>query len=281
MLDRGVMFVKLRTLDELEVFWETHRNQFAFACEGKNDGANPFFLREYDWVFGKSKEAVAEAVMRWGQSAISVEYFNWAESDPQSYSGFVQEHQTERESAIKAGKWSLLDESNFQRFHPESQRGWWRFKGLPDGYTVGSSGEYESLYDPGIEIEVVARLLHERVFDEWQSEEFGEVRAHDRDSIDETIRYWKSERAAANGYYGDENVSVGDAVSGKKPERSDAEFIALAKADPLWHEVVASFAISGLTLTDENALIAGKLLAGEIDVNEAMRIIANRDRNNE
>jgi len=271
-----VIFVKLPTLDELEAFWKAHKNQFRYACEGKNDGATPFFLREYEWVFGKSKAAVVETVMRWGKSAIRVEYHNWAESDPEAYSGFVREHEIERESAIKASNWSAADEKNYRRLPPESQRGWWRFAGLPDGYSLGSSGAHESLYDSSVSTAEVARILHERVFDEWQSEELGEVRAHNTSTVDETIDYWKSERAAGNSHYGDENVGIDYGVSPRRSIRTDEEFIALAKADPTWHEVVASFAISGMILTDENALIAGKLIVGEIDINDAKRIVAER-----
>ena len=35
LLEDGVMFATLRTLDELEQFWEEHKGQFELACEGK------------------------------------------------------------------------------------------------------------------------------------------------------------------------------------------------------------------------------------------------------
>ena len=81
MFDDETMFVTLRTLDELERFWQENKGQFEFACEGKG-WENPIFLREYEWVFGTSKSAVVRQVMRRSESGVSCEFYDWAKNDP-------------------------------------------------------------------------------------------------------------------------------------------------------------------------------------------------------
>ncbi|MFT0137710.1 hypothetical protein ACEK07_07800 [Alcanivoracaceae bacterium MT1] len=74
LLDGGVMFVRLQTLDTLEQFWKMHRDQFGYACEGCGGDDRLDFLHEYDWVFGPSKSAVVRTVLRWGQSNLGCEF---------------------------------------------------------------------------------------------------------------------------------------------------------------------------------------------------------------
>ena len=69
LLQDGACFVRLRTLDELDVFWSKYRDKFLYACEGLTSN-NPSFLHEYEWVFGSTKAAVVRTVLRWGQSGI-------------------------------------------------------------------------------------------------------------------------------------------------------------------------------------------------------------------
>lgn len=204
--ENDVMFVRLPTLDQLEQFWNMHKDRFRFACEGKNIGPRPIFLREYEWVFGTSKAAVVQTVMRWGQSKIGVEYYDWAQSDPELYEAFVADHERDRHIAIERLAWSAEDEERYRRHPPQSQRGWWRFAGLPDGDDLGLSGEYEALHDPSLPANEVVQILQERAFEQWQSDDETEVRAHETDSVDETIRYWRGERAGGARHYGDENV---------------------------------------------------------------------------
>ncbi len=55
----------------------------------------------------------------------------------------------------------------------------------------------------------VAEKLHEQTFDDWkQHGVWEEIEAHDRASIDETIRYWRNEQVAGKSYYGDENEAA-------------------------------------------------------------------------
>jgi hypothetical protein len=210
LLEDGVMFVTLRTLDELEQFWTEHMDQFQFACEGKNVGDAPCFLREYEWVFGSSKTAVVRTVMRWGRSGIGCEFYNWAESDPDMYEFWFGDRENFRASAIKKARWSAQDEADYLQRTPETYRGWWRFCGLPKEYNADEwfspVSEHDELIDPTMSPIQVAEILHEQTFDEWEDGNEREVVAHDRESIAETISYWRNERASGQGYYGDENL---------------------------------------------------------------------------
>ena len=85
------MFVTLRTLDELEQFWEEHKGQFELACEGKGVTSGQTFLREYEWVFGTSKSAVVRTVMRWGRSGIGCDFYDWAKHDPRMHECFFHD----------------------------------------------------------------------------------------------------------------------------------------------------------------------------------------------
>ena len=111
LLEGGVMFATLRTLDELEQFWEEHKVQFELACEGKGVTSGQTFLREYEWVFGTSKSAVVRTVMRWGRSGIGCDFYDWAKHDPRMHECFFHDRDAYRDSRIERGKWSDKDEA--------------------------------------------------------------------------------------------------------------------------------------------------------------------------
>ncbi len=46
--------------------------------------------------------------------------------------------------------------------------------------------------------------------------------------------------------------------------RQRRHYIDLANADPKWQQVKASFAFEGIELTDDNAVQAGRMIAGDI-----------------
>lgn len=54
---------------------------------------------------------------------------------------------------------------------------------------------------------------------------------------------------------------------------TDSDYIELARGNSTWREIVASFAIEGMTFGDENLIIAGKMISGDIEVSEAIRLI--------
>ncbi|MFW9082541.1 hypothetical protein ACOI9X_25185 [Pseudomonas sp. P2757] len=218
LLEGGTFFVRLRTLNELEEFWSTHRDEFTFACEGKSS-TKPSFLNEYEWVFGTTKAAVVGTVLRWGQSGINCEFYDWAKHDPLMHEIFFLDRDADRESMIKKGAWSEQDEADFRvdcaRRSSETYRGWWRFCHLPNEYSTnkwlnGGQG-HDELIDPRMDPTEVVSTLQEQIFDGWRRSDSWELESHDGESIAEVIRYWKNERNKGEGYYGDENES---------PERS-------------------------------------------------------------
>lgn len=54
---------------------------------------------------------------------------------------------------------------------------------------------------------------------------------------------------------------------------SDADYIEIARNDSTWREIAASFAIEGMVMTEENEVVAGKMIAGEISLPEAVKLI--------
>lgn len=215
LLEGETLFVRLRTLDELDEFWFKYRDKVAFACEGKLVG-QPGFLREYEWVFGSTKAAVARTVLRWGQSGIGCEFYDWANHDPQLHKMFFLDRDAYRDSMIQKGIWSKKDEIDFRadsvRRSDATYRGWWRFCNLPSGYSSSEwlSGDqgHEELIDPHMPYEEVVSILLEQTFDDWRPSDFGELESHNVESIDELIQYWKDERAKGEDYYGEENQTT-------------------------------------------------------------------------
>ena len=68
---------------------------------------------------------------------------------------------------------------------------------------------------------------------------------------------------------------MGDVTGSAKVVALDAvrqrrAFIALAHADAHWCQVRASFALSGIALTDDDAERAGRLLAGVVTYDEML-----------
>ncbi|VVO40788.1 hypothetical protein [Pseudomonas fluorescens] len=212
LLEDGTFFVRLRTLDELDEFWGKHRDKFASACEGKFS-KKPSFLHEYEWVFGLTKAAVVRTVLRWGQSGIGCEFYDWAKHDSQMHEIFFLDRDAQRYSDIEMGIWSEKDEMDFRadcvRRSVETYRGWWRFCNLPNGYSsiewLNDRQGHEELIDPHMTYQDVVTTLQEQTFDDWRQSDLWELESHDGESIDELIQYWKNERANGEGYYGDEN----------------------------------------------------------------------------
>ncbi|KAB0480892.1 hypothetical protein SAMN04490202_0660 [Pseudomonas reinekei] len=212
LLEEGAFFVRLRTLDELDEFWIKHRHRFFYACEGKSF-SNPSFLHEYEWVFGSTKATVVRTVLRWGQSEIDCEFYDWAKHDPQMHQMFFLGRDADRDSMIENGIWLEKNENDFRvdcvRRSVETYRGWWRFCNLPKGYNpnewLTGGQDYEELIDPHMAYQEVATALQEQTFDDWRQSDFWELESHNSESIDQLILYWKNERANGEGYYGEEN----------------------------------------------------------------------------
>lgn len=54
---------------------------------------------------------------------------------------------------------------------------------------------------------------------------------------------------------------------------TNAEYIEIARKDATWREIAASWAIEGIQMTEANEVIAGRMIVGEIDLAEAVRLI--------
>lgn len=52
--------------------------------------------------------------------------------------------------------------------------------------------------------------------------------------------------------------------------------VRLAKASDAWHEVVASFALSGIELTEANEELAGRMLSGELSYDQVLLLIREK-----
>lgn len=212
LLDDGTLFVTLRTLDELERFWREHQGQFEFACEGKG-WDKPFYLREYEWVFGTSKSAVVRTVLRWGESGVGCEFYDWSKSDRAMHACWFHDRDEYRDSQIEKSLWSDEDEKAYQadciRRSPETYRGWWQFKNIPGGCDpldwFNPCIHHEELFDPNMPIAEVEKALQEQTFDDWKESDVGEIEYHDRASIGKAISYWRNEKAIGQDYYGCEN----------------------------------------------------------------------------
>jgi hypothetical protein len=209
LLDGGVMFVVLPTLDELAMFWEEHKQVFSYACQGI-EWENPQFLRGCEWVFGNSKASVIRSVLRWGKSCIGCEFYDWYKHDNGQHDWWFEERDDERNVSIIRGQWSTKDEAAYladcKRRTPESYRGWWQFCNIPDGREPNDwfnpSLDPVEIIDPNMPIREVEDILHEQTFDDWKASDVWEIEAHDQESIEETIRYWCRERADGRDYYG-------------------------------------------------------------------------------
>lgn len=193
LLDDGVMFIVLRTLKEFEQFWIEHKGQFKFACQGHAMSDGQTFMREYDWVFGNSKSALVKTVMRWGQSGIGCEFYDWAKYDPEMYEGWFHSRATDRALQIEHGQWSDKDEIEYMSRSRESYRGWWRFCNLPNCWLESEwfnpCIDHEELVDPAMPLSDVADKLFEQSFDDWRRSSVEELEAHDQQSIE---KMWPS-----------------------------------------------------------------------------------------
>lgn len=59
-------------------------------------------------------------------------------------------------------------------------------------------------------------------------------------------------------------------------ERERRRYIALAHASDEWRQIKASFAIEGMILDDSNAEIIGRMIAGEMTLRQAQRLVLRR-----
>lgn len=189
LLDNGTMFVTLRTLSELEKFWEEHKDKFEYACEGW-DSHHPTYLRDCEWVFGKSKSTVISTVMRWKEIGVGCEFYEWEKKDPSLHEMWFRDQEIYRNEEIIKGTWSGEDEAEYKRRSPENYLGWWILKNLPGDHDPSSwlcCSEVEEIIDPNMPITEVEIILQEQTFDDWKEGGHDEITCHDRSSIEKYI----------------------------------------------------------------------------------------------
>ena len=119
----------------------------------------PNFLRGYQWVFGNSKSAVVRTVMRWGQSSIRCEFYDWAENEPDEHRFFFKDRENYRASQLAKKMWTTEDEADHRKYTPKTYRGWWQFRGLPNDYNASdwfSPNKAPEFSDPNMSLAEVA-----------------------------------------------------------------------------------------------------------------------------
>lgn len=211
-LANGSVMVFLRTLAELDKFWHENKAHLPYACEGLDTGTSAMFMEGYQWIFGPTKLAVMETVLRIGSSGITATFFDWKSHDPEGREGFFADRKHHRDHKIEQGEWSNEDETQWQadaaRRSPDNYVGWWEICNIPDGMDQANwfetKSSREELIDPSMPLSQVVSTLFEQTFDDWKSLDW-EVQSHDADSIDAMIAYWKAEQAKGEDYYGFEN----------------------------------------------------------------------------
>jgi len=181
MLENETMFVILRTLDEFNEFWTANKAKFPFAAsQGLSDSV---FLGKYEWVFGATKAAVVQTVMRWGRSGVECEFFDWSKSEPEWHKAWFLDRESTREAAIRDGSWTEADQAAYAKDcvirTPESYSGWWRLKNIPGGCDPDEwFSDYQEIFDPNLPIAEVERLLQEQTFDDWLISDLSSVRSY-------------------------------------------------------------------------------------------------------
>lgn len=208
LLDNGTMFVTLPTLDGLVNFWNEHSTQFSFSCSGY--GEKTLFLNEYEWVFGNSKSAVIETVLRWGKSEIDCGFFNFSDEDPEYFKLTIKECEIER----KTRHWTDLQEQHYQVMKRDNRYGWWGFKNLPEDVEWDDLSSLTNNLPHTLELtnrdlsrEEAAKKLFEQFFVVFNRENshIGEIEALSHEQINEVISYWEKGKKDKKGYYGKEN----------------------------------------------------------------------------
>jgi hypothetical protein len=57
---------------------------------------------------------------------------------------------------------------------------------------------------------------------------------------------------------------------------TDDEYAALARAHSGWQEIAASWALEGIIMTRKEEIVAGRMIAGELSLNEAVTEIRSK-----
>lgn len=208
-LQNGTILVKLPTLDELLTFWEKHKqdDSFQFAATGKPLAGKLWFLKEYEWVFGPSKDTVIDTIFRWDRLGVKATFNDLRESDPNMLELIRSDTEGYRENSLANEEWSPKDEADYQEFM-DRYVGDWELINLPRGLTTADLlRDAEAIQDKDASPEWVIKQFQIQLFDDM-SVNGGidwDVETMTASKVEEFIRYWESERADNCAYYGQEN----------------------------------------------------------------------------
>ena len=208
----GAIFVKLKTLGELKEFWLENKEKYFYAAEGIGLNCGQVFLNEYEWVFGITKDSVVKMLFRWDEIGIECEFYEWSKEEPEKYKLWALEMIKIREDSIKDGSWSDIEERNYQEYKNEiisGYSGWWKIKKITPGLDFDElSNPYGigcNVKDKYLSVEEASKRIQIRTYDENKEEGWGDVKFHDRESVEKGIKYWESVKEEGEGYYGYEN----------------------------------------------------------------------------
>jgi len=209
-LPGGVIRVFLRTLDELEAFWQGHHDRLPFAATGVAQVDGQIFLDEYEWYFSPEIPALVKTVTRWDETGIRVFWYDWAQRDPGEHADYFQDRADERETRLRQGNWTLEDEAEYRRRTTDNYRGCWMLENLPcDILSSDWLAVEEEICDPHLSPAEVAERFQIQTFWDWMASDAGEVEFMTADLVDAFIAYWRGERACGREYYGAEHEPAG------------------------------------------------------------------------
>jgi hypothetical protein len=173
-LGGGAMFVKLETFEALNTFWINNMERMEFAVEGGGGGN---FLRQYEWVFGPTKQSVVKAVMRWDALEIRCEWFDSYAEDPQFHNVCLEDMRCARTDGIAKGNWDAIEELSFKDWEAGKYKGNWILVNLPLGEThyglfcdPDRRKDIGDIHEKDVDPRFVELSYQKRIFDESESD---------------------------------------------------------------------------------------------------------------
>lgn len=213
LLENGCMVVDLPTLEELESFWAENREKYPYAATGRFNN-DPWYLDEYEWVFGPSREAVVETAMRWTEFGIQCVWKPFEGSSAWIKEAVLGDRERYRNEMMAKGTWTDEQEqeyvADYARRNEDTYNGLWELTNLPGGcddldwFSIPTSDEFEELFDPNIPPLEVETQFKRRTFEDWKGSD-AELEFMDVADVDKFIAYWVEEREQGNDYYGCED----------------------------------------------------------------------------
>lgn len=183
------LMVKLKTLPELEAFWQEHRRLLPYAVTACNIQPGQDLLNPFEWVFGVRPEDVVKAVTRWEQCGVRAEWRPWSEDSMQNA----------EMAAITPAR--------------VSHRGWWVLLNYPDAedefcWEGPGSG---MILDPSVGAEHMEHQFQLELFESWRGNEQN-MAAFTASEFEAYISAWRDDRNNGLDYYGRQNEQIGQPV---------------------------------------------------------------------